>query len=141
MVKKESKKKEEEKDKSVEKKDEDILTDKELRDLIEKDIKWSQVIYKQNKKIKTRMTMLVVGNYLRLLLIFVPIILGLIFLIPVFNSAFQKYEPYFERLRTLIIQSPTSQTVTGQISGKDIDTLIKELQEYKQSAYEAQQEN
>ena len=52
----------------------------ELKELIEKNIKWSQVIYNQNKKIKRRLTMMVIGSYVRLILILAPIILGIMFL-------------------------------------------------------------
>jgi len=55
----------------------------ELKELIEKNIKWSQVIYNQNKKIKHRMTMMVIGSYMRLLLIVIPIILGIVYLPPI----------------------------------------------------------
>jgi len=57
-----------------------LSNNNDLKDLIEKNIKWSQVIYNQNKKIKHRLTMMVVGNYLRLALIIAPIILGIIYL-------------------------------------------------------------
>ena len=69
----------------------DISIHTEIKELIEKNIKWSQVIYNQNKKIKHRMTMLVVGNYLRLLLIIVPIILGIIYLPALFGDMWQQY--------------------------------------------------
>ena len=49
----------------------DMSTD-ELKSLVEKNIKWSQVIYNQNKKIKRRLTLMVLGSYLRFLLIIAP---------------------------------------------------------------------
>src|SRR3989339_1440859 len=67
----------------------------ELKDLIEKNIKWSQVIYNQNKKIKHRLTMMVVGNYLRLALIIAPIILAIIYLPPLFKQFFDQYQDVF----------------------------------------------
>ncbi|HAT03767.1 MAG TPA: hypothetical protein DCS29_03275 [Candidatus Magasanikbacteria bacterium] len=63
----------------------------ELKDLIEKNIKWSQVIYNQNKKIKHRLTLMVVGSYLRLVLILAPIILGIIYLPPLLNNLWNQY--------------------------------------------------
>ena len=66
----------------------------ELKELVEKNIKWSQVIYNQNKKIKHRLTMMVIGNYVRLLLILAPIILGIIFL----PALFDQYMSYFSTL-------------------------------------------
>jgi len=66
-----------------------------LRELIEKNIKWSQVVYEQNRRISRRLAMMVVGNYLRLLLIIVPIILGIIYLPPIFEEFFSQYQQLF----------------------------------------------
>ena len=67
------------------------IKDASLKELVEKNIKWSQVIYNQNKKIKRRLTMIVVGNYLRLLLIAAPIIFALIYLPPLLLDLFDQY--------------------------------------------------
>lgn len=66
----------------------------ELKELIEKNIKWSQVIYNQNKKINRRLTVMVIGNYIRLILILAPIILGIIFL----PSLLEQYMPQLTSL-------------------------------------------
>ncbi|MFA7244561.1 MAG: hypothetical protein WC070_00040 [Candidatus Magasanikbacteria bacterium] len=71
--------------------DQSISSNQSLQDLIEKNIKWSQVIYNQNKKIKRRLTMLVIGNYLRLFLILAPIILGILY----FPEIIAKTNEYF----------------------------------------------
>lgn len=63
----------------------------ELKELIEKNIKWSQVIYNQNKKIKRRLTMMVIGSYIRLALILTPIILGIIFLPPLVDQYMSQF--------------------------------------------------
>lgn len=62
-----------------EKEEETHMSHGTLQELIEKNIKWSQVIYNQNKKIKRRLTMIVVGNYLRLFIIIAPILLGFLY--------------------------------------------------------------
>ncbi|MDD2656553.1 MAG: hypothetical protein PHQ18_03230 [Patescibacteria group bacterium] len=70
------------------------ISNESLHDLIEKNIKWSQVIYNQNKKIKRRLTMLVIGNYLRLFLILAPILLTILYLPEIlakFNEYFGQY--------------------------------------------------
>ena len=66
-------------------------THESLQELVEKNIKWSQVIYNQNKKIKRRLTMLVIGNYFRLFLIIAPIILGVLY----FPEIMAKFNEYF----------------------------------------------
>ncbi|MFA5211367.1 MAG: hypothetical protein WC414_02585 [Patescibacteria group bacterium] len=67
------------------------IKDEDLKKLIEKNIKWSQVIYNQNKKIKHRITLMVVGNYVRLFLIFVPIVIGIIYLPDFIENYLDKY--------------------------------------------------
>lgn len=60
-----------------------------MKELIEKNIKWSQVIYAQNKRINKRLTMMVLGSYLRFFLIITPLILGLIYLPPLIRDFLQ----------------------------------------------------
>lgn len=69
--------------------------DKSLVALIEKNIKWSQVIYEQNRKIQHRLTMMVVGSYLRLALILIPLIIATIYLPPLFETFFDQYRELF----------------------------------------------
>lgn len=63
----------------------------DLKDLIEKNIKWSQVIYTQNKAIKHRLTIMALLNYIKLALILTPIILGIIYLPPLMADLLEKY--------------------------------------------------
>jgi hypothetical protein len=62
-----------------------------LKELIEKNIKWSQVIYNQNKQIKHRLTMITVLAWLKVFLIVVPIILGIIYLPPLIKEIWGQY--------------------------------------------------
>jgi len=63
----------------------------ELKILIEKNIKWSQVVYEQSRKINRRLTWMVVGDYLRLFLIIAPLIFAAIFLPPVIKDFWEQY--------------------------------------------------
>lgn len=65
-----------------------------LKELIEKNIKWSQVVYYQNKAIKRRLTLMTIANYLRLLILIAPIALGIIFLPPFIIEMRQQFEQY-----------------------------------------------
>jgi len=60
--------------------------DDSLQSLVEKNNQWCQVIYEQNRKIKRRLTMMVVGNYLRLFIIVAPIVLAIIYLPPLIEK-------------------------------------------------------
>lgn len=69
-------------------------TQKERDTLIEKNIKWSELIYDQNKKIQRRLTFLVIGNYVRLLLIFIPIIIAVLYLLPFAGQEMESYASF-----------------------------------------------
>ncbi len=65
--------------------------DEDIKNLIEKNTKLVQSVYEQNQKIKHRITMMVIGSYLRLLLIVVPIIFAVIYLPPILKPLFEQY--------------------------------------------------
>lgn len=62
-----------------------------LQDLLLKNIKLSEQIFEQNKKIKRRLTMMTVGNYLRIILIVAPIIFAIIYLPPLIDQVVSQY--------------------------------------------------
>jgi hypothetical protein len=66
-----------------------------LKTLIEKNIKWSQVIYQQNRKIQRRLSWIVFGSYFKLFLILIPIIIGLIYLPPLVSDFATQYGHVF----------------------------------------------
>ncbi len=63
----------------------------DLSILVKKNIEWSEVIFEQNKKIKNRLTMMVIGDYLKLFLIIAPIIFAIIYLPPLIQSVAKQY--------------------------------------------------
>ncbi len=65
--------------------------DEDIKNLIEKNTKLVQSVFEQNQKIKHRITMMVIGSYLRLLLIVVPIIFAVIYLPPLLRPMFEQY--------------------------------------------------
>lgn len=62
-----------------------------LRDLLEKNLKWSQIIYEQNRKINHKLLWSAVANWLRLFVLLVPFILAIIFLPPYVRDFKDKY--------------------------------------------------
>ncbi|OGH88731.1 MAG: hypothetical protein A3J93_01385 [Candidatus Magasanikbacteria bacterium RIFOXYC2_FULL_42_28] len=64
----------------------------DLRELIEKNLKWSQIIYEQNRKINRKLRWSAVAGWLRLALIVVPIILALWFLPPYLGQFKEVFE-------------------------------------------------
>ena len=111
------------KEKEIKKTDSDIMENKEpageedtLKDLVEKNIKWSQVIYEQNRGIKRRLTWMLVGSYLRLLIIVVPLILAFIYLPPLIKDLFEQYSG--------IVGGLQSATKGGQL---DVSSIIDQI--------------
>ncbi|OGH90226.1 MAG: hypothetical protein A2537_01985 [Candidatus Magasanikbacteria bacterium RIFOXYD2_FULL_36_9] len=67
-------------------------TDVELtKELLEKNLKWSQIIYEQNRKINGKLMWIAVGSWFKVLLIAVPLILAIWFLPPVVKDLQSKY--------------------------------------------------
>ena len=62
-----------------------------LHELLEKNLKWSQIIYEQNRKINRKLFWNVVAGWLRLFIILIPIVLAIIFLSPIAKDFWQKY--------------------------------------------------
>lgn len=93
--------------------------DATLKDLVEKNIKWSQVIYEQNQGIKRRLTWMVVGSYLRLLIVVVPLILAFIYLPPLLKDLFAQYSGLLGGLQ--------GASKGGSALGGDINSIINQV--------------
>ena len=63
-----------------------------LKDLIEKNLKWSQIIYEQNRKMNNKLLWSAIADWLRLVIILVPIVLALLFLPPILSSLWTQYQ-------------------------------------------------
>lgn len=48
----------------------------ELKELLEKNLKWSQIIYEQNRKINHKLMWSAIASWLRFLIILIPLVLG-----------------------------------------------------------------
>lgn len=64
------------------------VSESDLRELMEKNLKWSQIIYEQNRKINRKLAVAAVAGWLRLLIIVAPIVLALWYL-PTLIDKFQ----------------------------------------------------
>lgn len=69
-----------------------------LKELVEQNIKWSQVIYTQNKKIKKRLTLMVWVGTIRLFIILTPLVLAIVLAImymPLLQDLIADYQKFF----------------------------------------------
>jgi hypothetical protein len=99
-----------------------------LKDLVEKNIKWSQVIYEQNRGIKRRLTLLLVGGYLKLLLIVVPLILAFIYLPPLLKDLFAQYSSLLGGLSGVSKGGQIDVgSILNQVSPDQIQQIMKTL--------------
>lgn len=77
----ESEKIEEKKEIVLDKKEEKI-TESGIKELLEKNLKWSQIIYEQNRKINNKLLWTTIASWIKIVIIVVPIVLAIIFLAP-----------------------------------------------------------
>ena len=68
-----------------------VHTDK-TQELLEKNLKWSQLIFEQNKKIQRSLTWMLIGSYLKLLIVVIPLIIAAIYLPPLLGNVFSQYQ-------------------------------------------------
>lgn len=67
----------------------------DLRDLLEKNLKWSQIIYEQNRKINNKLLWAAIANWVRLAIIIIPLALALWFLPPFIKDFQNLYNQFF----------------------------------------------
>ena len=62
-----------------------------LRELIEKNLKWSQIIYEQNRKINNKLLWASIFGWFKIILIVAPLILAYIYLQPMLKGVLKQY--------------------------------------------------
>lgn len=101
-----------------------------LYDLLKKNLKWSEVIYEQNRKLGRRLTWLVVENYLRLFIIVAPLVLAIIYLPPLLEQFWAQYGQLLGGAATGGDLVPGSQLndILSQISGQKLEEVLRQFQ-------------
>ncbi|HSR89499.1 MAG TPA: hypothetical protein VLK22_03880 [Candidatus Udaeobacter sp.] len=69
----------------------DVKPEPDLKELMEKNLKWSQIIYEQNRKINNKLLWSAIADWLRLLVLVVPIVLAFLFLPPWLKGFWSRY--------------------------------------------------
>ncbi|MBP6859297.1 MAG: hypothetical protein KBC69_01580 [Candidatus Magasanikbacteria bacterium] len=90
-------------------------SDASLKGLIEKNLKWSQIIYEQNRKINNKLLWTAIASWVRTGLILVPLVLGILFLPPLLKGVWSQYG------ELLGVSGGSTQTSTSP----SFDALIK----------------
>ncbi len=81
-----------------------------------------QEIYEQNKKIKKRLTWILIGNYVKFLIFLVPLVVGLIFLPSLIKEVIPKYNALINSSST----NPFSDILSNTTS-KQLEEIIKTI--------------
>lgn len=63
----------------------------DLRELVVKNLKWSQIIYEQNRKINRKLAWSATANWLKLFIILAPLLVALWYLPPLIQKAAATY--------------------------------------------------
>jgi len=87
------------------------IMDEEIKKMLEKNLEYSQEIYKQTKYIKGYVFWAQIFGVLKILIIVVPIVIGIIYLPPLLNNLFDQYKD------ALGIQGGSSSTIQKLING------------------------
>ncbi|PIT87271.1 MAG: hypothetical protein COU31_03855 [Candidatus Magasanikbacteria bacterium CG10_big_fil_rev_8_21_14_0_10_40_10] len=67
------------------------ISQADIQELLEKNLKWSQIIYEQNRKINRKLIWAAVAGWIKLFLIITPLVLGILYLSPFLKQAYKQY--------------------------------------------------
>jgi len=70
---------------------EEETSEDNIKELLEKNLKWSQIIYEQNRRLNHKLIWATVAGWLRLLLIVAPLILAFFYFSPFIKQAWKSY--------------------------------------------------
>lgn len=105
---------------SAEKNSEDIAA------LLEKNLKWSQIIYEQNRRINNKLLWAAIASWLRFLLIAVPLILAFLYLPPILRQVWSQYQIVLgDAAETNQIPSGLMEKYKDFLEGKNVNDLLK----------------
>jgi hypothetical protein len=62
-----------------------------LKELIEKNLKWSQIIYEQNRKLNSKLFWMAASSWVKILILIIPLIAAGIFLPPLLKGVWSQY--------------------------------------------------
>lgn len=88
----------------------------EIKALLEKNLKWSQIIYEQNRKLNHKLMWMAIGNWFKIFVIIIPLVIGILFLPALLRGLISRYSIYL----------PGAGGVTGS-SQQSLDQILKIL--------------
>ncbi len=97
----------------------------EIKLLLEKNLKWSQIIYEQNRKINRKLMWQTLSGWFRVLIIIVPLIVAIWFLPSVIQQFMNKYGDIFGLSRPAA-SAPSTLTVEQLLKMVPLDPAKQE---------------
>lgn len=70
----------------------------DIRALLEKNLKWSQIIYEQNRKLNRKLLWMAIGSWLRALIILVPLVAAVLYGPTLYRKLQASYGSFFQDL-------------------------------------------
>jgi len=88
----------------------------EIKELLEKNLKWSQILYEQNRKINSKLFWWDVAGWIKIAIIAVPVVLAFIYLPPYLQSFFKQYQNILGITKTVPVDTNSVQTLLNNLN-------------------------
>lgn len=116
-----------------EKKEEEPVTLEKINELLTNSLKWSQIIYEQNRKINRKLFWNSFFNYLKLAVIIIPLAIGFLYVLPNISNFLGVTDIFFDnKLNQKIgieeggyIESLLDQLPVDQAKKEEIKSLLR----------------
>lgn len=95
----------------------------DVRALLEKNLKWSQIIYEQNRKLNRKLIWSAVASWLPFIIIMVPIVFGLIYLPSIISNLQASYGQLFNQSKAGL---PTNTSLKNVLDLLPINSVERE---------------
>ena len=97
-----------------------------LKELIEKNLKWSQIIYEQNRKLNGKLLWMAVSSWVKIFIILIPLVAAGIFLPPLFKNIWSQYGDWLCMSSSDEQQTKSTNSMEGLIKMLNLDPAKQE---------------
>mgnify|MGYP001566035243 CR=1 FL=1 len=101
-------------------------TEVSLKELIEKNLKWSQIIYEQNRKLNGKLLWMAVSSWLKIFIILIPLVAAGIFLPPLFKNVWSQYGDWLGTSTSDEQKAKSANSLEGLIKMLNLDPAKQE---------------
>ena len=98
----------------------------ELRELMEKNLKWSQIIYEQNRRINSKLFWTAFASWFKIIIFAATLAVGIFYLSPFVKQSIQLYNSIVGKQSALHINEPKPASIDDIIKLLPIDAAQRE---------------